>query len=162
MGKFSILNHLDLLSHNFNINIVKKSIESVIRRCNKIILSEQYNLLALKSIKAWDISGENDYLDLAEYILEEFEYYLTNEIFIINKSQIEKRKESKLSEETKECLYELKCKKNLEDDNYNEIMASIDILLDSEEYFKFNFKNIVDKKKFMDYPIYNLYINNSK
>lgn len=165
MGKFSILNHLDLLSHNFNINIVKKSIESVIGRCNKdnkIILSEQYNLLALESIKAWDISGENDYLDLAEYILEEFEYYLTNEIFIINKSQIEKRKESKLSEETKECLYELKCKKNLEDDNYNEIMASIDILLDSEEYFKFNFKNIVDKKKFMDYPIYNLYINNSK
>lgn len=163
IGRFSILRDLDLLVSNFDISILKESIKMVNERCKETdmtMLSEQYNLLALESIKAWDVSHNNVYLDLASYIFDMFEHYLDNNIIAINRAQIEKRINCRLYEKTRENLYRIKLSK-LEKLNYNnEVIAAIDILLENEESFKKHFEDIEDKKAFMDYPIYTLYSKN--
>lgn len=160
LGRFSILRDRDLLTCNFDLEIVKKSISEVLKRCKedeKDILSSQYTLLALEAIKAWDISSNDNYIDLAKYIFNQFESYIGDNIITINKAQIEKRVSSKLSEQTKENLYRVKFTKCKEDMDYNEIIAAIDILLENEESFKTHFNKVSNKKFFMDYPIYTLY-----
>ena len=163
IGRFSILRDLDLLVSNFDISILKESIKMVNERCKETdmtMLSEQYNLLALEAIKAWDVSHNNVYLDLASYIFDMFEHYLDNNIIAINRAQIEKRINCRLYEKTRENLYRIKLSK-LEKLNYNnEVIAAIDILLENEESFKKHFEDIEDKKAFMDYPIYTLYSKN--
>lgn len=160
IGRFSILSDLDLLVSNFDISILKKSIKMVNERCNepdKTVLSSQYNLLALEAIKAWDVSHNNVYFDLANYIFDIFKNYIDSNIITINKAQIEKRINGKLHEKTRENLYKIKFSESEKSDYDNVLMAAIDILLENEESFKKHFEDIEDKQVFMDYPIYMLY-----
>lgn len=160
LGRFSILEDIDLLACNFNLDIVKNSIDEDFKRCKEEDREEiagQYTLLALEAIKAWDISNNNDYIDLANYIFDRFENYIFDYIIDINKAQIEKRVSGELSKKTEENLYKIKFGKTEEDDGYDEILAAIYILLENEESFKMHFDKISNKKVFMDYPIYTLY-----
>lgn len=165
IGRFSILKDIDLLTFNFNIEIVKKSINDIIEKCkpeDKKILSDQYNLLALESVKAWDACKKNDYLELAKYIFDKIESFIDADILNINKAQIEKREFGEISKKTEEDLYKIKLQKSSKDEDYNEVIAAIDIILENEESFKIHFEKVLNKKIFMDYPIYTLYskINN--
>lgn len=160
LGRFSVLDDIDLLVCNFNLEIVKNSIDETFERCkqeDREELAGQYTLLALEAIKAWDISNNNDYIDLANYIFDRFENYIFDYIIDINKAQIEKRVSGELSKKTEENLYKIKFGKTEEDDDYDEILAAIYILLENEESFKMHFDKISNKKVFMDYPIYTLY-----
>lgn len=160
IGRFCPLSDLDLLVSNFDINILKKSIKMVNDRCDesdKAVLSSQYNFLALEAIKAWDISNNNIYFDLANYIFDIFKNYIDSNIIYINKAQIEKRMNGKLHEKTIENLYKIKFSECEKSDSDNALLTAIDILLENEESFKKHFQDIEDKQRFMDYPIYTLY-----
>jgi hypothetical protein len=156
VGQFLLLNYEDILAKNFNKDVVINSIDTISVE-NKKILSENYNLLAQEFIKSWDLNPRKEFLEVANYILDSFKDYLIDYIFIINKSQIEKRINKKLSSKTKESLYKQKFNSN------NDILnASISILLEDFEELKdsLNLMSDKEKKAFLESPIYELYIEN--
>lgn len=162
IGRFSILKDEDLISHNFDLEIVKKSVNHILSICkdeNKEMLANQYNIFALESIKAWDITNDIKYLELASYIYGEFKKYLPNEILAINQAQIYIRRNNYLSEEITDELYTIKLNADNKNKEYYELMSSISILLNNIESFERYFENIKDKKVFMNYPIYRLYLD---
>lgn len=154
VSRFTIIDREGLLSTNFNKNTIIKSIKDV-KIPRKDVTSNSYILFALECIKAWDINKNNDYLDLANYILDWIEMPDFEHIITVNKAQIETRLNKKISNETIEKLYKIK----FSTDDLS-IKAAISILLNDTESFNKYFKLLDDesREEFLKYPIYTLQI----
>lgn len=135
---------------NMNIQTIEKSIKKIYMP----ELSEYYNSFLLEVLKAYDETKETKWLKLAEMIItliisKEKE---NNNIYIINKYQILRRKR-KLTDKEKNEL------KNIYDSDDNiMVKVSCSILIGNSYDFKFNFEKLNEKEKeeFQKYPIYNL------
>lgn len=136
------------------LNMNTRTIEKSIKKIYTPELSEYYNSFLLEVLKAYDETKETKWLKLAEMIItliisKEKE---NNNIYIINKYQILKRKRKLIDKEKNElkAIYD-------SDDNIM-IKVSCAILIDNSYDFKFNFEklNKKEKEEFQKYPIYNL------
>ena len=137
------------------LNMNTRTIEKSIKKIYTPELSEYYNSFLLEVLKAYDETKETKWLKLAEMIItliisKEKE---NNNIYIINKYQILKRKRKLTDKEKNElkAIYD-------SDDNIM-IKVSCAILIGNSYDFKFNFKklNKKEKEEFQKYPIYNLF-----
>ena len=136
------------------LNMNTRTIEKSIKKIYTPELSEYYNSFLLEVLKAYDETKETKWLKLAEMIItliisKEKE---NNNIYIINKYQILKRKRKLIDKEKNElkAIYD-------SDDNIM-IKVSCAILINNSYDFKFNFEklNKKEKEEFQKYPIYNL------
>ena len=137
------------------LNMNTRTIEKSIKKIYTPELSEYYNSFLLEVFKAYDETKETKWLKLAEMIItliisKEKE---NNNIYIINKYQILKRKR-KLTDKEKN-----KLKAIYDSDDNIMIKASCAILIGNSYDFKFNFEKLKKKEKeeFQKYPIYNLF-----
>lgn len=137
------------------LNMNTRTIEKSIKKIYTPELSEYYNSFLLEVLKAYDETKETKWLKLAEMIItliisKEKE---NNNIYIINKYQILKRKR-KLTDKEKN-----KLKAIYDSDDNIMIKASCAILIGNSYDFKFNFEklNKKGKEEFQKYPIYNLF-----
>lgn len=131
-----------------------QTIEKSIKKIYTPELSEKYTLFLLEVLMAYDETKEARWLELSEMIItliisKEKE---NNNIYIINKYQILRRKR-KLTDKEKNEL-----KAIYDSDKNVMIKASCAILIDNSYDFKFNFEKLNEKEKeeFQKYPIYNL------
>lgn len=160
ISRFVLLKKDSLLCLNFNKDTIINSIKrSIMDNDNIKLLINYYTNFSLELIKAWDESFNNEYLEIAEYIFTLINDYENSDILLINKAQIEKRLNNKLSSNTLIQLCQIISCDNTADD----IKAAIYILLeDYKEFYKvFEKLDIERKNKFIKYPIYNL-LKNSK
>ena len=136
------------------LNMNTRTIEKSIKKIYTPELSEYYNSFLLEVLKAYDETKETKWLKLAEMIITLIisKEKGNNNIYIINKYQILKRKRKLIDKEKNElkAIYDL-------DDNIM-IKVSCAILIDNSYDFKFNFEklNKKEKEEFQKYPIYNL------
>ena len=136
------------------LNMNTQTIEKSIKKIYTPELSEKYTLFLLEVLMAYDETKEARWLELSEMIItliisKEKE---NNNIYIINKYQILRRKR-KLTDKEKNEL-----KAIYDSDKNVMIKASCAILIDNSYDFKFNFEKLNEKEKeeFQKYPIYNL------
>ncbi|MDU4892363.1 MAG: hypothetical protein E6344_18750 [Clostridium sp.] len=151
---YTKLKYHELLCDNFILEKAKASLE----RCRKNIntkIAGEYNFMLLEVIKAWDISNNPDYIELARFIVEMIENYMERELILINKAQVEVRLNGKLSPRTIRDLVNLE--ERCESKNY---LAAIYILLEEYDKFEECFNDLTDedRKLFREYPIYSLYV----
>lgn len=157
VSRFIILDEMLLDTHNFNGRLILDSLVPI-KKENADIESEAYNILMLNLIKAWDLNCKNEYINLINHLEKELEGYIDEEIYFINKAQVEYRfNNKKLSHNTVENLYRIKFKESVDDT----IKCAIDILLENYDEFEKIFITLNKKKKetFESYPIYSLYKN---
>ncbi len=124
-------------------------------------VKEFYSLLMLDLIKEFDKRKKDEYLSLAEKINELI--YTPEEkkvklIYIINMLQIQKRK-SKLNQDALNQLIKMKS----ESDDKN-LICCANILLESFNEFEILFSSFKEDKKniFMNWPIWNLFLERKK
>lgn len=136
---------------NMNIQTIEKSIKNIYSH----ELSEYYNSFLLEVLNAYDETRETKWLELSEMIITliiKKQKQKDNNIYIINKYQILRRKR-KLTDKEKNEL------KNIYDSDDNiMVKVSCSILIGNSYDFKFNFEKLNEKEKeeFQKYPIYNL------
>lgn len=138
---------------NMNIQTIEKSIKKIYSH----ELSEYYNSFLLEVLNAYDETREIKWLELSEMIItliikKQKQKENDNNIYIINKYQVLRRKRKLTDKEKKEL-------KNIYDTDDNiMVKASCAILIDNDYDFKFNFEklNKKEKEEFQKYPIYNL------
>lgn len=138
---------------NMNIQTIEKSIKNIY----SYELSEYYNSFLLEVLNAYDETREIKWLELSEMIItliikKQKEKENDNNIYIINKYQVLRRKRKLTDKEKKEL-------KNIYDTDDNiMVKASCAILIDNDYDFKFNFEKLNEREKeeFQKYPIYNL------
>ena len=160
LSRFVIANENILTSHNFNSELIRKSLLPI-NENEADISSENYNKMMLFLIKAWDIDRKNEYISLIRDLESILKGYIDKDIEILNKAQIEYRlNNKKLSHETRNKLYKIKFKENIDEN----MLCAICILLEDYEGFeeKFNLLGLEDKEIFKGYPIYTLYKNKDK
>lgn len=155
---YAIMGYESILCENFNKDIVIESLE----RTNKFYteaVGNQYTLLVLELIKAWDICNNETYMELAKYILDSIREDSDRDILEINKAQIEYRISGSLNYKTIGIL--LNIVSNTDNDNYK---AAIYILLDDYKEFEQTYNKLgeEEKKTFESYPIYYIYKKNIK
>lgn len=156
VSRFLIIEKEGLLTSNFNKDIIIKSLNSI-DNPRKDITNNEYILFALENIKAWDKSKNDEYLEVAKYILQWLDQSGVDDIININKAQIEIRYNKVISHKTRDKLYEIKFKT----DDVS-IKAAISILLNDTEAFNeyFGMLDIKRKKEFLSYPIYTIHLEN--
>lgn len=144
-----------ILCCNYNNEVIINSLE-IYKEQDKLInkIESDYIIMALEFIKAWDLKNNNDYLTVAEYIIDKFSMNKDDEIYIINIAQIELRRDKKLTSKRKDMLYRIKL--NSKEHQYR---AAVGILVDDVECVEENLKMLSDDElaQFKDYPIYSLY-----
>lgn len=154
MSRFITLDEIPLNTHNFNEKLVLESL-SPIKKENYEVEADLYNNLMLNLIKAWDKNNRNEYINLINYLESELKEYISEEIYLINKAQLEYRLNNKLSHKTIENLYRIKFNGNIN----NHIKCAICILLKDYEGFEELLFKLSNKEQefFKNYPIYSLY-----
>lgn len=160
LSRFVVANENILISYNFNSEVVIKSLLPINPDVADIS-SENYNKMMLFLIKAWDIDRKNEYIILIRELENILKGYIDEDIEIINKAQVEYRlNNKKLSHETRNKLYKIKFKENIDEN----IVCAIYILLEDYKGFEDNFKLLGSKEKeiFKEYPIYTLYKDKHK
>ncbi|MGE6950289.1 hypothetical protein ACQKGE_11665 [Staphylococcus hominis] len=143
---------------NFDINLVKKFIETDNLNEPSDFKWEKVNNFSLELIDVYDYTKTIEYLDLAEYILHKLDNKDNDKRFInlINKAQIMKRKNIEVKEIISE-LIELHSKLISVDKEL--AYLNINVIAGSKQEAETRYQNL-DKnnlKNFEDYPIFKLY-----
>lgn len=139
---------------NVDLSIIKKSFDSFNPFYNKQVANVTNNF-CLTCIKAYDISKNIGFLELADYI---YGFYngenFNKSIILINQYQINLRKNGKLSSSEMEELINLK----LGDLENIELQFCISVLLENKHEIKIFFKQLGEdiQEYYLDLPIYEL------
>lgn len=138
--------------NNFNDKIILKSFKNI--ELNDDVL-DSINLLILSFLKAYDLSCDKIYLNLADKLSQIICKNRINDIDLINAKQIKYRKKN-LSFNDKKLLNTISKKKEYKK-NYS-ILCCIDILLENNFNFINHYKSMKkdEKEIFKEWPIYNL------
>ncbi|MGE7887630.1 hypothetical protein ACQKN7_09640 [Bacillus cereus] len=106
---YTLLNSSTLAySCNSNLEVIKESFSQIDPFANDEVAYIS-NDFCLTCIHAYDLSKNEDFLDLAEYIYSKYQGdTLTPEILYINQTQIKKRREGELSETDIHRLFSIK------------------------------------------------------
>ena len=138
--------------NNFNDKIILKSFKNI--ELDDDVL-DSINLLILSFLKAYDLSCDKTYLNLADKLSKIICKNRINDIDLINAKQIKYRKKN-LSFNDKKLLNTISEKKEHKKD-YT-ILCCIDILLENNFNFINHYKSMKKEEKeiFEEWPIYNL------
>lgn len=131
-----------------------QTIEKSIKKIYMPELYEKYTIFLLEVLNAYDETRETKWLELAEMIITLIisKQKENNNIYIINKYQILRRKRELTNKEKNEL-------KTIYDSDENiMVKASCAILIGNSYDFEINFEKLNEKEKeeFQQYPIYNL------
>lgn len=159
ISKFILTNEILLNTSNFNEKIILDTLKPI-RKENSEIEADAYNRLMLNLIKAWDLNAKEEYINLIMHLEKILDGYIEEDIYFINKAQVEYRLNNRLNQKTIENLYRIKFKDNIKKD----IKCAIYILLEDYKSFEEIYSELSDKEQenFEDYPIYSLYKNRYK
>ena len=159
ISKFVLTNEILLNTFNFNEKIILDTLKPI-RKENSEIEADAYNRLILNLIKAWDLNSKEEYINLIMHLEKILDGYIEEDIYFINKAQVEYRLNNRLNQKTIENLYRIKFKDNIKKD----IKCAIYILLEDYKSFEEIYSELSDKEQenFEDYPIYSLYKNRYK
>ncbi|MNW52204.1 hypothetical protein D3C74_297170 [compost metagenome] len=160
-----ILLNLESLAYSLNINfeIIKESFNYFDPFLNELARAVT-NRFYLNCIRAFDITNNVDYLEVAEFILTKYYASPSYEpgsieaaIVIINEMQIRERKTNKLSESDLALLIDLKFQFDFI--NYTSLYFSINVLLKNKQEANYSYKKLEKnvQESFSGYPIYYLY-----
>lgn len=136
------------------LNMNTQTIEKSIKKIYMPELYEKYTIFLLEVLNAYDETRETKWLELAEMIITLIisKQKENNNIYIINKYQILRRKRELTNKEKNEL-------KTIYDSDENiMVKASCAILIGNSYDFEINFEKLNEKEKeeFQQYPIYNL------
>ncbi|QWF73544.1 hypothetical protein KFF76_15000 [Bacillus subtilis] len=143
---------------NFNEVIVKQSFDKVAPFKDNMVFGKT-NEFCLECIKAFDISGRFEFLSVAEYVYQKYDYISDEDynsiVIFINKCQIEYRINGKLSEESIERLMNIKC---IHNNNYG-VLFSVNTLLGSKVEARYMLNKMPQEERnyFITLPIYEIY-----
>lgn len=111
------------------------------------------NDCALKLINVFDINGDYHFLDLAEYLMQKLEYPENDELFLLNKLQIKKRRRSFDGND-------IELLKQMNDSDIQVDFGRYVLLEDKEKASKvFEKFSDVQKEYYKGAPIYKLYVD---
>ncbi|KJD42350.1 hypothetical protein, partial [Paenibacillus terrae] len=160
-----VLLDLESLAYSLNINfdIVKESFNHFDPFLIELA-SEVTNRFYLNCIRAFDITSNANYLEVAEYILNK--YYASSSyepdsieaaIVAINEIQIRVRKTNKISESDVALLMDLKFRFDINE--FSSLHFSINVLLKNKQEAIYFYTKLEknSQESFREYPIYLLY-----
>lgn len=142
---------------NVNIEVIKESFSQIDPFVNDEVAYIS-NDFCLTCIHAYDLSKNEDFLDLAEYIYSKYQGdTLTPEILYINQTQIKKRREGELSETDIHRLFSIK----QEHTGNIGMNFCTSVLLESKVEAKLLFDklNKEEQEHYKLFPIFKLYID---
>ncbi|MGH0499015.1 DUF4365 domain-containing protein [Bacillus wiedmannii] len=140
---------------NVNIEVIKESFSRIDPFVNDEVAYIS-NDFCLTCIHAYDLSQNEDFLDLAEYIYSKYQGdTLTPEILYINLTQIKKRRVGELSEADVHRLFSIKQKHTAD----KGITFCTSVLLESKVEAKLLFGKFSEEEqeRYKAFPIYKLY-----
>ncbi|MGG0664858.1 hypothetical protein ABE042_12175 [Viridibacillus arvi] len=146
------------LSQNLDLKIIKESFDLIEPFANEHVFTFT-NGFCLNCIGAYEISGNKEFLELANYIYAKYENGLNENsrlIIRINQLQVNYRLNKALTNSEENELIELKMSSSNE-----EVLFCTSVLLSSrtEAQFFFNKLNSEIQTYYKNLPIYNLYLN---
>ncbi|HFJ9318695.1 TPA: DUF4365 domain-containing protein [Bacillus tropicus] len=142
-------------SCNVNIKVIKESFNRIDPFVNDEVAYIS-NDFCLTCIHAFDLSQNEDFLELADYIYSKYQGdTLTPEILYINQTQIKKRREGELSEADVHRLFSIK-QEHAGDIGMNFCTS---VLLESKVEAKLLFDKLSreEQERYKAFPIYKLY-----